>query len=158
MPVFLFPVELFQLRMPSEQAKGGCTFQTADDRRHRKLWRSRHQKMNMIVCSDLQMRYGKAFFRSDIVKHLFQLVFDISVKNFVPIFDSPYDMIVQIVHTSPTVCKFFIMPFHTNIIAHLNVSVVTVCTFFGAIHPGSEEPSFLAIPTKKASPADAGSA
>ena len=75
----------------------------------------------MIIRPDLVMPDYKAFFVFDVIQQLYQICFNAAIKNFVSLFYFPYDMAVQIVNAGSTICKTFIVSFHTYVIQYASV-------------------------------------
>ena len=51
----------------------------------------------------------------------FQIFLNLLSENFVSVLCSPYNMVIQVVHTCSTVCKSFIMSFHSYIITCIDL-------------------------------------
>ena len=118
MSVFFFPVKRLEFWVHAEKSKSRSPFQAGNNSGHGKLRRSRHKHVYMIVQADLKMYDCKSFFFSNLVHQRLQVCFYIAVENFVSVLCPPYNMVIQIIHTSSTVCKLFVMSIHTNIITY----------------------------------------
>ena len=118
MSVFFFPVKRLEFWVHAEKSKSRSPFQAGNNSGHGKLRRSRHKHVYMIVQADLKMFDCKSFFFSNLVHQRLQVCFYIAVENFVSVLCSPYNVVIQIIHTSSTVCKLFVMSIHTNIITY----------------------------------------
>ena len=118
MSVFFFPVKRLEFWVHAEKSKSRSPFQAGNNSGHGKLRRGRHKHVYMIVQADLKMFDCKSFFFSNLVHQRLQVCFYIAVENFVSVLCSPYNMVIQIIHTSSTVCKLFVMSIHTNIITY----------------------------------------
>ena len=118
MSVFFFPVKRLEFWVHAEKSESGSAFQAGNNSGHGKLRRGRHKHVYMIVQADLKMFDCKSFFFSNLVHQRFQVCFYIAVENFVSVLCSPYNVVIQIIHTSSTVCKLLVMSIHTNIITY----------------------------------------
>ena len=118
MSVFFFPVKRLEFWVHAEKSESGSPFQTGNNSGHGKLRRGRYKHMYMIVQADFKMFDCKSFFISNLVHQRLQICFYITVENFVSVLCSPYNVVIQIIHTSSTVCKLFVMSIHTNIITY----------------------------------------
>ena len=149
MSVFFFPVKRLEFWVHAEKSESGSPFQTGNNSGHGKLRRGRYKHMYMIVQADFKMFDCKSFFISNLVHQRLQICFYITVKNFVSVLCSPYNMVIQIIHRSSTVCKLFVISIHTNIITYSTPLINYRMQIKKAIHLGLKRPSSLAYFSKK---------
>ena len=149
MSVFFFPVKRLEFWVHAEKSESGSPFQTGNNSGHGKLRRGRYKHMYMIVQADFKMFDCKSFFISNLVHQRLQICFYITVENFVSVLCSPYNMVIQIIHRSSTVCKLFVISIHTNIITYSTPLINCRMQIKNAIHLGLKRPSFLAYLSKK---------
>ena len=144
MSVFFFPVKRLEFWVHAEKPESRSSFQAGNNSGHGKLRRGRYKHMYMIVQANLEMFDCKTFFFSNLVHQRLQICFYITVKNFVSVLCSPYNMVIQIIHRSSTVCKLFVISIHTNIITYSTPLINCRMQIKNAIHLGLKRPSFLA--------------
>ena len=144
MSVFFFPVKRLEFWVHAEKPESRSSFQAGKNSGHGKLRRGRYKHMYMIVQANLEMFDCKTFFFSNLVHQRLQICFYITVKNFVSVLCSPYNMVIQIIHRSSTVCKLFVISIHTNIITYSTPLINCRMQIKNAIHLGLKRPSFLA--------------
>ena len=149
MSVFFFPVKRLEFWVHAEKPESRSSFQAGNNSGHGKLRRGRYKHMYMIVQANLEMFDCKTFFFSNLVHQRLQICFYITVKNFVSVLCSPYNMVIQIIHRSSTVCKLFVISIHTNIITYSTPLINCRMQIKNAIHLGLKRPSFLSYLSKK---------
>ena len=149
MSVFFFPVKRLEFWVHAEKSESGSPFQTGNNSSHRKLRRGRYKHMYLIVQADFKMFDCKSFFISNLVHQRLQICFYITVENFVSVLCSPYNVVIQVIHRSSTICKPFIMSVHVYIIQYTAYFINYRMQIKKAIHLGLKRPSFLAYFSKK---------
>ena len=149
MSVFFFPVKRLEFWVHAEKPESRSSFQAGNNSGHGKLRRGRYKHMYMIVQANLEMFDCKTFFFSNLVHQRLQICFYITVENFVSVLCSPYNVVIQIIHRSSTVCKPFIMSVHVYIIQYTAYFINYRMQIKKAIHLGLKRPSFLAYFSKK---------